>query len=734
NLPNPCLLSIILTVETHNGPQFVFHYPPNPSAHNYEAAAQVKVRLDDDFNASVYSDRDNHISNPSSCQSHPADKIKTSTDGSTDLIGLGDSYLSEKTFSNEGQIDNSASSINTTKNLTSGSYIHTSTAWDHVLGFETDFLGEILCPPRNMCNSRFELTVDDMVFLGLPRHSYPNGSWKRQPKKTAASVGGGSSSKTNQVSASRGLTNNCSMRMFHVVFAMNPPVFEYNERVDQMYSEVIKLFTKELKRQQSKSCYVWNEIKKIALIRENAALEGWTIRDLYTETLSSSTLALAIAQLYIAISRSEIANVFINDQLRSFQLPINTHFSSLPGFTEGYIGGSSLTTNNTDINNNTVDSKGKNSGDGKTFSDKKIDVNEISNNYHSSFDLPGEHFTLLLLDEPENVIRFFDNDETMTIFIRELNPVLPFRKLIGRHGFSYEQIDNLSRHLVYWRKARAILPIHYSNIYIVSPLAPMTYLNDFMIQFKEKFRDFPPLSKMLSALSTGKPRRLSEGLIPSKNHNESYYQVIAWMLRYGFITQLRTFLWIKITKRIKTAVLRDEEIAREIKEDKLNELNKNNSKRQSDVSSTDNSSKNKSANGLNQTGDNHSNGMDSNGNEINASTYLRKLNEMSCGSNNNNNSGGNSVGKSAFIINPEDLLEDSIILEPLSASREERKWIAKMLENKSPEIKKTFNKVMRYLNGKHSLEKVIVKEQVSKHRIRELLHAIDENIIFVRHW
>lgn len=58
-----------------------------------------------------------------------------------------------------------------------------TTSCETVLGFDTTFLSELLVPPRDMCNTLFELAVDDMVFLGMPVHVRHDGQWLR--KKTS---------------------------------------------------------------------------------------------------------------------------------------------------------------------------------------------------------------------------------------------------------------------------------------------------------------------------------------------------------------------------------------------------------------------------------------------------------------------------------------------------------------------------------------------------------------------
>jgi hypothetical protein len=47
-----------------------------------------------------------------------------------------------------------------------------------VLGYSGKFLAGILCPPRALCHQKFELVVDDLVFIGHPVCADEHGAWK----------------------------------------------------------------------------------------------------------------------------------------------------------------------------------------------------------------------------------------------------------------------------------------------------------------------------------------------------------------------------------------------------------------------------------------------------------------------------------------------------------------------------------------------------------------------------
>lgn len=49
--------------------------------------------------------------------------------------------------------------------------------YDTILGYDMIFLSNLLAPQRSVCNKRFELSVDDLTFLGHPIRADKDGKW-----------------------------------------------------------------------------------------------------------------------------------------------------------------------------------------------------------------------------------------------------------------------------------------------------------------------------------------------------------------------------------------------------------------------------------------------------------------------------------------------------------------------------------------------------------------------------
>ena len=204
----------------------------------------------------------------------------------------------------------------------------------------------------------------------------------------------------------------------------------------------------------------------------------------------------------------------------------------------------------------------------------------------------------------------------------------------------------LSSHLIYWRRARAIPPLHQRNIYIVSPNCDMAALSDAIPAYAARFPTLPSLPKMLAALS-GQGRQY-RNFIPSKDHREAYLEILAWLMKGGWITQLRTFAWVRVPAEVKAGVAREERLA----------------------------------------------------------------------------AGG---------------FQAEVVPNPHQATAETAAWLAYMsreLFADMPELQEAWPRFLKYLTGKHALEKIAVREGIRPKEVWRLLGGMEVRgaIIVTRHW
>ena len=105
----------------------------------------------------------------------------------------------------------------------------------------------------------------------------------------------------------------------------------------------------------------------------------------------------------------------------------------------------------------------------------------------------------------------------------------------------------MARELVDLNLARAIPPLSHRGIYILSPLAPMHSITTQSHTFAQKFPSAPSLLVLLSSISRKEPQRWNA---ITSHHQCLPTDILPWLIRHGWLTQLRQFYFIRIPRSI----------------------------------------------------------------------------------------------------------------------------------------------------------------------------------------
>jgi nitrogen permease regulator 3-like protein len=305
--PNPCLVAILLVVESRAGPRFVFHYPPHPRE---DAPTYLTTWRGGYSTNSSYTD-DSGDSADLEDWSSDEDEFELGTHGSV-FRSDADSRRERRrrVINPEDEEDDSSDSSERGRRRDEGR----KAQWESLFGFSTDGLEKILCPSKEYNKKKFEVGLDPLVFLSYPCHLRDDGLWKkkREKRKKPAKRGsadrnakGDSGDKAEIVGKEDGenktATNvveelaemsigddsidddeesnvsekkSSAMTMFNMVFVLNPPDLEYQIRIQEMYENVAKKFAKALKYEQARSNYVWTESDRILTLKDQAKEKG----------------------------------------------------------------------------------------------------------------------------------------------------------------------------------------------------------------------------------------------------------------------------------------------------------------------------------------------------------------------------------------------------------------------------------------------------------------------------
>lgn len=255
------------------------------------------------------------------------------------------------------------------------------------------------------------------------------------------------------------------------------------------------------------------------------------------EILRSSSLAKAICTLFKAISNSRIAHIDLTPKVSFWvQIPTPTSISSLPDATEPQIPGIWLTTATAIPTHD-----------------------ELLTTGHKL----ASHFGLLLLTDIQSILASVSlNSRIRPVLEQYLNHTIPtksFLQISQKAKVALDDVTIMASHLIHWRQARIIPPLHKKDTYIVSPNADMRRLRSSALQFQRDFPLQPSLNTILSRLNSA--NRPYKAIIPNKDHQEAYMSILAWLMRYGWVTQIRTFGWVRVPGHVRQAV--EDEIQRE---------------------------------------------------------------------------------------------------------------------------------------------------------------------------
>ncbi|KAJ4296380.1 Nitrogen permease regulator 3 [Kalmusia sp. IMI 367209] len=586
--PNSHLQAVLLITKSRSlGPRLVFHYPPiSPSAAALLATKAPAWFGNDTSTGSI----DDSNSSSSDWDS------STEADGGEDDIDIG-----SRTSGGRGSGRTGASHRDKEKlRPAAGAWGRQESFeeddedgegdregdWDTVLGFKVDALEKMLCPTKAFNKRKFELGVESVVFVGAPMFVRDDGLWKKRKKRRkpsdeerlqegdmlanltintsddddnprqkkkeekkeifvlppgfepgyghdldSAVPSAAASDVGSDVKSDSTTNNNPDMTMFNVVFVLNPPALEHQMRVKDMYDNVTKKYAKALKYEEARFQYVWKESKRIIEIKQRAKENGESLTVTWRKIVSISPLAKSLATMFDAISTDKIAHIHFDASFNtSFQIPQADSTPYLPNAMEPQMPGLWLTTSNVVVD------------------DEK--------------DAPmTQHAALLLLQDPEVILKDLQGDKSnaaaLSFYIRTIVPTKSLLKISTKHNILSQDMEYIASHLVYWRRARLITPLHPRDTYIVSPNADMSNLQAAMSAYAQRFPTLPSLPKMLSLLSA-KPKEYKY-LIPTAEHRDAYMDILAWLMRGGWVTQLRTFAWVRVSPEIKAQVAADME-------------------------------------------------------------------------------------------------------------------------------------------------------------------------------
>lgn len=506
------LIAVLLITRSRPGPKLVFHHPPIPQ-----------------------------YSGPTPASEHGA-QSSDSSDSDSDADDSGPESRKRTRGASDSTVRHPEPGLTDIPN-----------PLEKVLGYDVSSLERLLNPGRWCEKKKFEICLDGVTFVGLPVFAKEDGTWAARDEPSMANVPaivptlrkddsvGSLEAESAQHSPIKSLSSSVAgititapdtpaqqnlstsykhvpdsfdshgiaslgtsmgsasttsgavaeqMTMFHVVFALSR---DSELRAADLYENVAKKLSKALKFCQKRSNYMSIESRKLLAVKQRARAEKTPTAALWTQMLSHSELAWALQEVYNRISADDIAGIRLDGMEMSLQVPPQQKPEDLT-------------------------------------------VTPLS--------------AVLLLESRETLIRTLEDHRDASLlsyFVRESTPTKSLAKQAAKLGLPEKTLVFLTQHLIKWRKARAISPLHPRNVYIVSPRAPLKDLRKLGIEYAKRFPALPSMETMLAMLG-GRPVKYG-ALIQSRDHRVPYMEILAWLVRHELVAPLKTVGWLKMDDR-----------------------------------------------------------------------------------------------------------------------------------------------------------------------------------------
>ncbi|KAJ2373924.1 Nitrogen permease regulator 3, partial [Coemansia sp. RSA 2611] len=241
-----------------------------------------------------------------------------------------------------------------------------------VHGFDTKFLAQLFSPRPSMSDQRFQVAVDNVLFVGHPLRDDPKEKtrdpdyydaeqdeteamsrlaeyegWKvksdtmlhpgsnqqgtrlladlglislmlnREPSETGDSAisEGERAVRDSKEWKRRGYWKRVYPKLFHVVFMLDNTVPGIELLADRIYDNVLKRLTKTLMIEQMETNYVLTQSRLIRTLNDLALSEGYSSARYLQEVMRASNLATHLIELYNGLRKGELVNLHIHKRI-----------------------------------------------------------------------------------------------------------------------------------------------------------------------------------------------------------------------------------------------------------------------------------------------------------------------------------------------------------------------------------------------------------------------------------
>eukprot|EP01100_Stratorugosa_tubuloviscum_P015234 TRINITY_DN8618_c0_g1_i1.p1 TRINITY_DN8618_c0_g1~~TRINITY_DN8618_c0_g1_i1.p1 ORF type:complete len:635 (-),score=246.50 TRINITY_DN8618_c0_g1_i1:29-1933(-) len=418
-------------------------------------------------------------------------------------------------------------------------------------------IAPMLFPKPQLCNRAFELTVENLTFIGFPtllrsqnQNLQKNDDFilENDDKETDFSDFDAFeqeiSNNTNKLPESEQLT------FFHLVFAVRNLEDEEARNIVRLQA---RKFAAALLYEEKRVNYLSIESKKLQIVREKWLAEALNgvhpdHQKLTEQLLICSKLANEIkdiflglrtnGQVHLQLNSSITLSLSLNKILPVDQEPIRPHQTLLILDSDWQTSLQFNSQTNTNlypfnyVTDNSFRNKRKSSSTGalkQLGEGSPMSVNENQVQYSRLNLNPDTAATLLQL-------------------LKDFKYQKPFRELALNIGIPFVHLCHIGAHLVYWEKARIIDRININTYFVLNSNFQIT--TELLVEFNKLFG--PNFYKYLEIFST--PKQFP---VDKKTEAIDLFNTIVWLLSKKVIVQLRTYIFLNIVEPIENKLNND---------------------------------------------------------------------------------------------------------------------------------------------------------------------------------
>ncbi|KAJ7274544.1 nitrogen permease regulator of amino acid transport activity 3-domain-containing protein [Mycena haematopus] len=712
------LLAVLLVTTSAKGSSIVYRWPPSPVASPRFSRAKP-----DSAPSSLHLDNPWRASHPSEAPQNP---LKESPSPASDP------EREWKRPSTQRDRDSP------TKDIES----HTiEDEYNHLFGYPSEFLANLLCPQRSMCHQKFELLVDDLAFIGHPVSAEEDGAWRFKPEKLRLKDRGRESrirrgSQTDRASSPsppRPTSSekippaaNLWLQRFHFVMVLDVPdpsssaSGNITKYFDIIYEQIAFPIAAVLFQEQVLSNFVEEECDILGSLKDDCSAKDDEFSSYMTLALEASSIAPAMETLYKALKSSAVAYITIHDLPLELQLP--PYLDVLLHSEEE---------NETEFTAAPDDD------------DYQVWGQEMSFGYRLP-SLTAWKSLLLLDDGPEGIdpyanlrrslIGTGDRSlvEGLIKFLDIASVTLSLADMASLLDWDLEtQVFPTVRWLVHHRRAKVVDIVHLGlkTVFTLPPKfnAPLSQLTT---EFNQQFGQsgVPPLPRLLSTISTSSSKQSDThffaSVVQTKDAIPLYQDVVLWMLKRDMLITLHIHIRVVATVRLKERV---KLAAKGRSRDRKGSGRKGQSKLRNQLDAdADQSSLGISWMSLSPKSARRYTRDASVGGSRNSRLSELILHDDSDSEDRRREESETPESQEELDNHGGEDDEASMINDPGRATTLQRRWLSAMSDGKDPALVRRFEQISQYFDGRRSDDEILYRAEISRRELREILHHYDE--------